>query len=93
MSLFQLWLHIDSDRNYDIRMINNHVKDNRLCNSGNGTTIEGTKIYRNIPFSDEALAIQDRSGIAPDYHDIIPAKEPAAIQVIPTVGAKRKAVF
>lgn len=93
VSLFQLWLHIDSDRNYDIRMINNYVKDNRLCNSGNGTTIEGTKVYRNVPFSDEALAIQDASGIAPDYHDIIPKQDPAPIQVIPTVGAKRKAVF
>lgn len=93
VSLYQLWLHIDSDRNYDIRMVNNYVKDNRLCNSGNGTTIEGTKIYRNVPFSDEALAIQDESGLEPAYHDLIPKKEFAPIQVIPTVGAKRKAVF
>ena len=93
VSLYQLWLHIDSDRNYDIRMVNNHVKDNRLCNSGNGTTIEGTKVYRNVPFSDEALAIQDESGLEPAYHDLLPKQEPEALQVIPTVGAKRKAVF
>lgn len=93
VSLFQLWLHIDSDRNYDIRMVNNYVKDNRLCNSGNGTTIEGTKVYRNVPFSDEALAIQDASGLEPAYHDLIPKEEVAPIQVIPTVGEKRKALF
>ena len=93
VSLFQLWLHIDSDRNYDIRMVNNHVKDNRLCNSGNGTTIEGTKIYRNIPFAPEALAIKEESGITADYKDIIPAEEPAPIVVIPTVGKKRQALF
>ncbi len=93
VSLFQLWLHIDSDRNYDIRMVNNYVKDNRLCNSGNGTTIEGTKVYRNVPFSDEALAIQDESGLEPAFHDLIPKEEPTPIQVIPTVGEKRKALF
>ena len=93
VSLFQLWLHIDSDRNYDIRMVNNHVKDNRLCNSGNGTTIEGTKVYRNIPFGPEAVAIQEASGITAAYKDIIPAEEPAPIVVIPTVGKKRQALF
>ncbi len=93
VSLFQLWLHIDSDRNYEITMRNNHVKDNRLCNSGNGTTIEGTKIYRNIPFAPEALAIQEASGLEAEYKDIIPSEEPEAIIVIPLQGAKRKAIF
>ena len=93
VSLFQLWLHIDSDRNYEITMRNNHVKDNRLCNSGNGTVIEGTKIYRNIPFAPEALAIQEASGLEAEYKDIIPSEEPEAIIVIPLQGAKRKAIF
>lgn len=93
VSLYQLWLHLDSDRNYDIRMVNNHVKDNRLCNSGNGTTIEGTKVYRNVPFGPEAVAIQEESGITAAYKDIIPAEEPEPIVVIPTVGKKRQALF
>ncbi len=93
VSLYQLWLHIDSDRNYDIRMVNNFVKDNRLVNSGNGTTIEGTKVYRNIPFGPEALAVKEESGIEPAYRDIIPAAEPDPIEVIPLKTAKRKNVF
>ena len=93
VSLYQLWLHLDSDRNYDILIRNNHVKDNRFCNSGNGTIVEGTKIYRNIPFGDEALAIQDASGLSHEYHDLMPRREYDPIMVIPTVGAKRKAVF
>lgn len=93
VSPFQLWLHIDSDRNYDISMVNNFVKDNRLVNNGDGTTIEGTKAYRNIPFGPEALAVQDESGIEAAYRDIIPAEEPEPIMVIPTVTGKRKNVF
>ncbi|MDO4757715.1 MAG: hypothetical protein Q4A18_00455 [Rikenellaceae bacterium] len=93
VSLFQLWMHIDSDRNYDILIRNNHVKDNRLCNSGNGTIIEGTKVYRNIPFGDAALQIQDESGLEPEYHNMMPEGEVEPIMVIPTVGAKRKAAF
>ncbi len=93
VSLYQLWLHIDSDRNYDIHMVNNFVKDNRLVNSGNGTTIEGTKVYRNIPFGPEALAVKEESGIEPAYRDIIPAAEPDPIEVIPLKTAKRKNVF
>lgn len=93
VSLYQLWLHIDSDRDYDIRLVNNFVKDNRLVNSGNGTTIEGTKVYRNIPFGPEALAVQEESGIEKEYRDIIPAEEPEPIEVIPLRTAKRKNVF
>ena len=74
-------------------MVNNFVKDNRLVNSGNGTTIEGTKVYRNIPFGPEALAVKEESGIEPAYRDIIPAAEPDPIEVIPLKTAKRKNVF
>lgn len=80
-SVRQMWLHIDSDRDYDIRMVDNFVKDNYLKNSGNGTTIEGTKVFRNIPFSDEAMAVENAAGIEKEYKDIVPEKEPDPISL------------
>lgn len=79
----QLWYHQDSDRNYDIRAYNNYVKTNRLVDNGNGTTVEGTHIYRNIPFGEEALAIQRAAGIEAQYKDIVPMYEPFRIRIYP----------
>ena len=76
-----MWLHIDSDRDYDITIEDNYVKDNYLKNSGKGVEVVRTHKYRNIPFDDEALAIQQAAGIEPAYKDIIPAEEPQPIKL------------
>lgn len=80
-SVRQMWLHIDSDRDYDITIEDNYVKDNYLKNSGKGVEVVRTHKYRNIPFDDEALAIQQAAGIEPAYKDIIPAEEPQPIKL------------
>ncbi len=77
----QLWFHIDSDRDYDIRTDNNYVKANSVANSGINTPITNTHTYRNVDFSDEAKAIMDASGIEEKYKDIIPAQEPEKISI------------
>lgn len=79
----QLWLHIDSDRDYDIRISHNYVNVNTLANSGVNTPVEDTQVFRNRDFNDEAKAIMDASGIEAAFQDIIPAEEPAPISIIP----------
>ena len=80
-SLRQMWLHIDSDRDYEITVEDNYVKDNYLKNSGKGVEVVRTHKYRNIPFDEEALAIQHAAGIEPAYRDIIPNEEPEPIKL------------
>ena len=82
-SLFQLWYHLASDRNYDITARRNFVKDNYLVNNGRGTKIEDTQVFRNYDFNDEAKSIMSEAGIEKEYKDIIPAEEPKAIHIYP----------
>ena len=80
-SLRQMWLHIDSDRDYEIEIYNNYVKDNYLKNSGKGVEVKNTHVYRNIDFGEEALAIQRAAGIRKEYQQIVPATEPEPINI------------
>ncbi|MDR1501563.1 MAG: heparinase II/III-family protein [Prevotella sp.] len=89
-SLHEHWLHIASDRNYNITVRHNYVKDNNLINNGRGIFIEDTKVFRNIDFSEEAKAIEMAAGIQPPYRMIIPEKEPEAIQIIPQLTSPLK---
>lgn len=85
----QLWFHIDSDRDYDIRTVHNYVKANTLANSGINTPVEDTQTFRNVDFSPEAYAIMDASGIEPAYKDIMPKVEPAKISITPDFQIKK----
>ena len=80
-SLRQLWLHIDSDRDYEITIEDNYVKDNYLKNSGDGVEVLRTKVFRNIPFSEEALAIQQAAGIQSEWQHIIPRFDPRPVSL------------
>jgi len=80
-SLRQLWLHIDSDRDYEITIEDNYVKDNYLKNSGYGVEVLRTKVFRNIPFSEEALAIQQAAGIQSEWQHIIPRFDPRPVSL------------
>ena len=82
-SVRQMWLHIDSDRDYDITVDDNYVKDNYLKNSGKGVLVTNMHVYRNIPFSDEALAIEKKAGLEPAYTSIVPAdlQEPPSLYI------------
>ncbi len=82
-SLFQLWYHLASDRNYDITARRNFVKDNYLVNNGNGTQVLDTQIFRNCDFNDEAKSLMNGAGIEEEYKDIIPAEAPKDIHVFP----------
>lgn len=66
-SVRQMWLHIDSDRDYDITVDDNYVKDNYLKNSGKGVLVTNMHVYRNIPFGDEALEIEKKAGLEPGF--------------------------
>lgn len=88
-SVRQMWLHIDSDRDYDITIEDNYVKDNYLKNSGKGVEVVRTHKYRNIPFDDAALAIQQAAGIEPAYRDIIPAQEPEPMKLYIEMAVKK----
>jgi len=80
-SLRQMWLHIDSDRDYEIEIDNNYVKDNYLKNSGKGVEVKRTHVYRNIEFDDAALSIERAAGIQPQYKNIVPVQEPEPINI------------
>ena len=71
-SVRQMWLHIDSDRDYDITVDDNYVKDNYLKNSGKGVLVTNMHVYRNIPFGDEALEIEKKAGLEPAFAGIVP---------------------
>ena len=71
-SIRQMWLHIDSDRDYDITVDDNYVKDNYLKNSGKGVLVTNMHVYRNVPFSDEALTIEKKAGLEPAFAGIVP---------------------
>lgn len=80
-SVRQMWLHIDSDRDYEITVDNNYVKDNYLKNSGKGIEVTHTHVYRNIPFDEAALTIEKAAGIEKEYQYIIPGQEPTPINI------------
>ena len=88
-SVGQLWFHIDSDRDYDIDTYHNFVKANNTANSGRGTEIRDTQTFRNVPFSAEAEAIMNASGISPAWQHIIPAEEPALVRIYPEFNIKK----
>ena len=88
-SVGQLWFHIDSDRDYDIETYHNFVKANNTANSGRGTTITDTQVFRNVDFNDEAKAIMDASGIEDAWKHIIPAEEPELVRIYPDFDIKR----
>ena len=84
-SLHRLWLHIASDRCHDIVIDRNFVKDNGTINNGVNTPLTNTINFRNRPFDEEATAIMDNAGIQVPYKNIIPAEEPARIDIYPWV--------
>lgn len=84
-SLNRHWLHIESDRCHDIDVGTNYTKQNMSINNGVNTEAKNTINYRNRPFGPEPLAIQAASGIQEEYKDIIPAEEPARIDIYPWV--------
>lgn len=88
-SVGQLWFHIDSDRDYDIETYHNYVKANNTANSGRGTTITDTQVFRNVPFNAEAEAIMAASGIEAAWQHIVPAEEPATIRIYPNFDIKK----
>lgn len=88
-SVGQLWFHIDSDRDYDIDTYHNFVKANNTANSGRGTEIRDTQIFRNVPFSAEAEAIMDASGLEAEWKHILPAEEPAVVRIYPEFNIKK----
>ena len=88
-SVGQLWFHIDSDRDYDIETYHNFVKANNTANSGRGTTITDTQVFRNVDFNDEAKAIMNASGIEDAWKHIIPAEEPELVRIYPDFDIKR----
>lgn len=88
-SVGQLWFHIDSDRDYDIDTYHNFVKANNTANSGRGTEIRDTQTFRNVPFSAEAEAIMEASGISAAWRHIIPAEEPATVRIYPEFDIKK----
>lgn len=88
-SVGQLWFHIDSDRDYDIETYHNYVKANNTANSGRGTTITDTQTFRNVPFSAEAEAIMEASGLEPKWKHILPAEEPEVVRIYPNFDIKK----
>jgi len=88
-SVGQLWFHIDSDRDYDIETYHNYVKANNTANSGRGTTITDTQVFRNVPFSAEAEAIMEASGIENQWKHIMPAEEPEMVRIYPNFDIKK----
>ncbi len=82
-STYQYWLHIASDRDYDIRVWDNLVKDNALINDGLGVEVVNTVNFRNRDFNDEAKAIMEKAGIEACYQDIVPAREPEIMRIAP----------
>lgn len=82
-SVRQMWLHIDSDRDYDITVDDNYVKDNYLKNSGKGVLVTNMHVYRNIPFGDEALEIEKKAGLEPAFAGIVPGnlQEPPSLYI------------
>lgn len=88
-SLRQMWLHIDSDRDYEITVDDNHVKDNYLKNSGLGVEVTRTHVYRNVPFAPEALAIEQTAGLEPAFRDIVPQQEPEPTTIYIEMSPKK----
>ena len=88
-SVYQYWLHIASDRDYDIQVYDNLVKDNALINDGLDVEVRGTVNFRNREFSDEAKAIMAASGIEKEYQDILPESEPEIISIAPDFHIKK----
>jgi hypothetical protein len=84
-SLYRHWLHIASDRCHDIVIENNHTKSNMSVNDGVNTEARNTTNYRNRPFGPEPLAIQAAAGIEEAYKSIVPAREPARLDIYPWV--------
>lgn len=80
---YKAWLHIASDRDYDIKVHDNLVKDNFLINDGLGVEVKNTENFRNRPFSQRCYDIMDASGIQAAYKDIMPEKEPEIIRIAP----------
>ena len=80
---YKAWLHIASDRDYDIRVYDNYVKDNYLINDGVGVQVLRTENFRNRPFSQTALDIAERAGIEAAYRDIVPGQEPPVMRIAP----------
>ena len=66
-SVYQYWLHIASDRDYNISVHDNYVKDNALVNDGLGIEVLRTENFRNRPFSAAALQIKENSGLEEAY--------------------------
>jgi hypothetical protein len=63
----------------------NYTKSNMSVNDGVNTEARNTTNYRNRPFGPEPLAIQAAAGIEEAYKHIVPAEEPAKLDIYPWV--------
>ncbi|MCI6550864.1 MAG: hypothetical protein MR450_08415, partial [Prevotella sp.] len=77
------------DRDYEITVDDNHVKDNYLKNSGLGVEVTRTHVYRNVPFAPEALAIEQTAGLEPAFRDIVPQQEPEPTTIYIEMSPKK----
>jgi len=79
----QSWLHVWTNRCHDLVIDHNFVNDNTTNNNGTNTVHTNTISYRERLLNEEGEAIRKAAGIQVSYKDIIPASEPAKIDIYP----------